>query len=127
MNIFTQFFTKTNSEERNQAILQDLMRREVALTRDIFGPVPAGTRREFFCLDKHTWIWYEEWTDAQGIRQQMTTRYVVRPREILKSQNGGAYYRLSYEEAQNFQGATQAYYQKIKTHLYGNNHPHARG
>lgn len=126
MNIFTQFFTKTSSEERNHAILQDLMRREVALTRDIFGPVPAGNRREFFCLDKHTWVWYEEWTDEQGVRRQITTRYVVRPREILKSQNGGAYHRLTIEEAKNFQSATQAYYHKVKTHLYTDNSAHAR-
>ena len=118
MNIFTQFFKGTNSEERKQAILQDLMRREVALTRDIFGSVPAGTQREFFCLDKHTWVWFEEWTDSQGVRQQVTTRYIVRPKEILKSQNGGAYHLLTIEEAKNFHEATKAYYARIKTHLY---------
>jgi hypothetical protein len=117
MNIFTQFFKSNNSEDRKQAILQDLMRREVEVTRDIFGPVPKGVRREFFCLDKHTWVWYEEWTD-NGQLKQMTTRYVIRPKEILKSQNGSAYRRLTLEEARNFQKATRAYYNKIKTHLY---------
>ncbi len=118
MNIFTQFFKSTNSEDRKQAILQDLMRREVEVTRDIFGPVPKGVRRDFFCLDRHTWVWYEEWTDDDGQLKQMTTRYVIRPKEILKSQNDGAYRRLSLDEAKNFQKATHSYYQKIKTHLY---------
>ncbi|MCA9328204.1 hypothetical protein KC959_00380 [Candidatus Saccharibacteria bacterium] len=123
MNIFTQFFKGTNSEDRKQAILQDLMRREVEVTRDIFGPVPKGVRREFFCLDKHTWVWYEEWTDENGQPRQMTTRYIIRPKEILKSQNGGAYRRLTIEEALNFQKATQSYYHKIKTHLYADKKP----
>jgi hypothetical protein len=118
MNIFTQFFKKTSSDDRKQAILQDLMRREAELTRDIFGPVPRGSRREFFCLDKHTWIWYEEWVDENGQRQQITTRYIVRPKEILKSQNGGAYYRLSIEEAKNFVKAIQVYHRRVTQHIY---------
>jgi hypothetical protein len=99
------------------------MRREADLSRDIFGPVPKNTKREFFCLDKNTWVWFEEWTDDNGKRQQVTTRYVVRPKEILKSQNGGAYQRLTIDEAQNFYNATKAYYKKIKTHLYAEKNP----
>ena len=118
MNIFTQFFKSTSHEDRKQAVLQDLMRREAEITRNIFGPVPAGTKRDFFCLDKHTWIWYEEWTDQSGIRQQITTRYVVRPNEILKSHNGGAYKRLTVDEARNFRDATKTYYEKLKGSLY---------
>lgn len=121
MSIFTQFFKNGNPEERRQAILQDLIRREVAITSDIFGPVPRGTRREFFCLDKSTWIWYEEWTDQNGQRQSVTTRYVVHDKQIVKSQNGGAYYRLTAEEVRNFHKAIKSYQQKIKTQLYRKN------
>lgn len=125
MNIFTQFFKGGNAQDRKLAVQQDLMRREAALTRDIFGPVPKGTRREFFCLDKATWIWYEEWTDDNGQRQQITTRYLIRPKEIVKSQNGGAYNRLSIEEAKNFYKAAQTYYKRIKTQLYADPKPTA--
>jgi hypothetical protein len=118
MNIFTQFFKSTSPADRKQAVMQDLMRREAEATRDIFGPVPKGTKRDFFCLDEHTWIWYEEWTDKAGQRQQITTRYVVRPNEVLKSHNGGAYKRLTVDEAKNFQRATQSYYNRLKNHLY---------
>lgn len=118
MGIFTQFFKGTNSEERRHAVEQDMIRREIVLNRDIFGPVPRGTRREFFCLDRHTWIWYEEWTNSEGVRQNVTTRYVIRPKEILKAQNGGAYQRLTIDEAKNFVEATKTYYSRIKTHLY---------
>ena len=120
MNIFTQFL-KLGSKapaDRKQEILKDLMRREADLNKNIFGPVPKGVIRDFFCLDKRTWIWYEEWTDEDGNIQQMTTRYVIRPTEILKSQNGGAYYRLTIAEAKNFQKATAKYAKKVKLDLY---------
>lgn len=120
MNIFTQFLklgTKAPADRR-QEILNDLMRREADMNKDIFGPVPEGVTRDFFCLDKSTWIWYEESTDANGSVQQMTTRYVIRPTEILKSQNGGAYYRLTIAEAKNFQKATTKYAKKVKSDLY---------
>lgn len=126
MNIFTQFFKRDTTEARKHTIAQDLIRREVELTRDIFGPVPKGIRREFFCLDKNTWIWYEEWTNKNGVVQQVTTRYVIRPKEIIKSQNGGAYHKLSYDEARNFHRATHTYFEKVKVGLYEKKtHAHA--
>ena len=120
MGIFTHFFKQDtrSEEERHQAILQDLMRLEIDKTRDIFGPLDEGTKRDFFCLDRNTWIWYEEWTDEQGRRRQMTTRYMVRPSEVLKSQNGGPYQRLSLDEARNFKRAVEVYVQRVKTELY---------
>lgn len=125
MNIFTQFFKKraNNPAKREQEILQDLMRREAKLNSDIFGTVPAGVKRDFFCLDKSTWIWYEEWTDNVGQKQNITTRYVIRPTEILKSRDGGAYNRLTMDEAINFQKATAKYAKKVKTHLYSTKQP----
>lgn len=120
MNIFTQFFKsnrKTN-EDVVQEIEQDLMRKELEVTRGMFGALSEGTKRDFFCLDEHTWIWYEEWIDEQGRRRQMTTRYMVRPGEVVKSQNGGAYKRLSDKELLSFQSAAQTYSSTIKQRLY---------
>lgn len=120
MNIFTQFFkgNMRSPEEHKQEILQDLMRREADLNKTIFGPVPEGVKRDFFCLDKHTWVWYEEWMGANNQRQQVTTRYIVRTSGIVKSQNGGAYHRLTLEEAKNFQKATAKYAKKVGSELY---------
>ena len=118
MNIFTQFFKKTPREQRTASASHSLIREEIKLTADIFGAQPAGGKREFFCLDTHTWIWYEEWIDESGNRQHVTTRYVIRPREILKSQNGGPYHRLTLEEAERFNEAVHNYRDRVKTHLY---------
>ncbi len=120
MNIFTHFFKNSSNtaEKRKQQIINDLIRRESVINQDIFGKLPKGTKRNFFCLDKNTWVWYEEWIDNNKRKQQSTTKYIIRSSEILKSQNGGAYHRLNFEEAENFQKATNLYVDNVKKELY---------
>jgi hypothetical protein len=74
-------------------------------------------RREFFCLDEHTWVWHEEYTDRSGVLQIKTTRYDVRPNGILKSENG-QYRPLSEQEAQHLREAAILYEQKVKNEFY---------
>lgn len=74
----------------------------------LFGPIPKGVRREFFCLDEHTWVWHEEWSDQAG-HHAITTRYDVRPTGILKSQGAHAYQHLTPQEEQHFRQAVQLY------------------
>lgn len=101
-------------ETRDQEnIYRNLIRSEANIGGGIFGQIPNGNRREFFCLDQHTWIWHEEWTDANGTRQTMTTRYDVRPDGILKSQGGKGYAALNPREARNLISAAKEY--KIRT------------
>jgi hypothetical protein len=98
---------------------RSLMRKEAELGGQVFGPVQANHRREFFCLDKNTWIWHEEWNDASGTRQSRTTRYDVRPDGILKAQNNGTYHALSREEAVNLIEASRIYRSRVLSGLYG--------
>src|SRR6476659_5190640 len=70
---------------------RDLLRRESKIGADLFGPIPKGHRREFFCLDESTWIWHEEWKDEKGVERQTTTRYEVHPNGILKVTDGPRY------------------------------------
>lgn len=114
MNIFTQFFTKFFAKPPLPAdIERDLIRRESEIGRSIFGPVPRGVKREFFCLDEYTWIWHEEKSGAARV-----TKYKIKPSEIIKSVNGGQYERLSLEEARRFAQATKTYHQRINKELY---------
>ncbi len=92
---------------------QDLIRYEAKIGGQIFGKISNNRTRQFFCLDEHTWIWHEEWLDEYGQKQSTTTRYVVRPREIIKSQNGAAYVKLSDSEKNNLAKAVKIYYRKI--------------
>lgn len=120
MNIFTQFFSKTskNSESRRLEILNDLKRRESKIGREIFGPVPAGGNREFFCLDESTWIWNEDWRDESGQHSKKTV-YNIRDNDILKSVNGGSYQSISATEANNLQMASKLYLERVGKKLYG--------
>ena len=75
----------------------------------VFGVVPEGTRREFFCLDEHTWVWHEEWKDENGVQRVRTTRYDIRPHGIFKAQDNQPYKPVSAEEAQRLSAAARAY------------------
>lgn len=90
-----------------------LIHHEAKIGGKLFGEIPAGTRREFFCLDEHTWVWHEEWTDQSGKRQIMTTRYDIRPDGVLKSQGGQSYRKLKGQEAVNFRRAVENYCAQI--------------
>lgn len=107
---------KSSREQEN--IYRNLIRSEASIGGNIFGPVPAGNRREFFCLNKHTWVWHEEWTDKSGVRQSLTTRYEVRPDGILKSQGGGGYTTLNPSEARNLISAVKEYRNRTFRQLY---------
>ena len=98
---------------------RDLIRREAAIGGQLFGPVQSGGRREFFCLDRHTWVWHEEWVDQGGIRHMVTTRYDIRSNGIFKAQDGQPYRPVVGEEAIHFRNAVMTYNKRVKAELYG--------
>lgn len=95
-----------------------LIQREAVIGGQLFGPVENGRRREFFCLDEHTWIWHEEWTGADGKQRSTTTRYDVRPDGIVKSQNG-QYLSVTLQEAERLEQAVTLYQQRVNREVYG--------
>jgi len=111
--------TPRSSEERQTAIKRELIRQEAELGAKLFGPVPRGHRRQFFCLDRHTWIWHEEWTDTAGKRHLVTTRYDIRPNGIFKAQDNQPYQLLSELETIHFCKAIKAYNKAVNAELYG--------
>jgi hypothetical protein len=106
-------FAQQTPEERYAAIERKLINREAQIGAQLFGPIPKGHQRQFFCMDEKTWVWYETWTDEAGQRRSMTTRYDVRPNGILKVQNGRHYSRLSRNEARNLARAVKMYQQRV--------------
>lgn len=98
---------------------RELIQHESRIGAQLFGPTPAGQRREFFCVDENSWIWYEEWKDAEGKPQQSTIRYEVQPAGILKIQEGARYNYLEGDELNNFMASIAAYQQQVSTQLYG--------
>ncbi len=96
----------------------ELINAESRLGSTIFGPIPAGHRREFFHDQQNIWIWHENWTDADRHVRQMTVRYEVRPSGVYKKLSAGKYIKLEAAELENFRQATHVYLHTIKRNLY---------
>ena len=109
---------------RRALTAHDLIRREAAIGAELFGPIPAGHRREFFCLDESTWIWHEEWVDLDGKRQEITTRYEIRGNQVIKAQGSQPYVTVTGQEADNLLEAVSLYYQRVMREVY-NRQPEA--
>jgi len=110
MNLLPKIFKQSDNTPRRDD--EELIRYEAQIGGQLFGALPKGHRREFFCLDEHTWVWHEEWTDENGKRQAVTTRYDVRPSGILKAQ-GSQYQPLSTQETINLYQAIELYEQQV--------------
>jgi len=99
--------------ERRAQAYRDLIRQEAKIGGELFGPVPVGHRREFFCLDEYTWIWHEEWTDARKQHRIVTTRYDIRPNAVLKAQASQPYQPVPFAEAVNLYQAVELYEKRV--------------
>ncbi len=97
---------------------RELLREESKIGATLFGPVPRGRRREFFCLDESTWIWHEEWRDKKGVERQTTIRYEIHPNGILKVSDGPRYQFIEGTELDNFAKATRLYYEETARKIY---------
>ena len=92
---------------------RQLIKLESVIGAQLFGPVEPGGKRDFFCQDAKTWIWYEETPDSA-----ITTEYNVETSGILKIQNGKNLGYIEGEELENLALATRMYYERIMRELY---------
>jgi hypothetical protein len=111
INLIPKIFPRSD-EDRQATFEKQLIQAEAKIGGKLFGPIPKGHKRQFFCLDEHTWIWHEEWTENGQIKA-ITTRYDVRPTGVIKSQNGQVNQRLSINEARNLSKAVNLYYKHV--------------
>jgi hypothetical protein len=104
-------------EQRKADLYRNLIRHEAKIGGQLFGAVPKDRRREFFCLDEHTWVWHEEWTDNSGQPHVQTTRYDIRPTGFFKAQ-GGQYQPLNEAETLRLYDAMNAYNMRVNREMY---------
>lgn len=98
---------------------RDLIQLESEIGRELFGPIPDGHRREFFNLDAQTWVWHEEWIDAEtGKMRVLTTRYETHPNGILKVQDGQPYKFVEGQELVHLTTAIRMYYERVAREVY---------
>lgn len=108
--------------KRTQAVKKmterELIQLESAIGRELFGPIPDGHTREFFCLDDKTCIWYEAYKDINGKQVEFTTRYEIQGSKILKAQEGARYSYLEGAELKNLLLAISMYYERVMRSVY---------
>lgn len=112
MNLLPKIFPQT-VEQRALQLERSLIGMEAKIGGQLFGKLAEGHRRQFFCFDRNTWVWHEEWLDKTGHKQIITTKYLVRPNGIFKSQNDQTPLLLSDNEARNFYHSTQLYRRRL--------------
>ncbi len=97
---------------------RQLIKLESEIGRTLFGEIPKGHTREFFCLDDDTWIWHEKWRE-NGHDKEQTVRYEIHPNGILKVENSGKNYNmLKGQELMNLEVATRMYHERVMRELY---------
>lgn len=106
-----------HSTVRPKLTTEDLINAESEFGRLIFGPIPAGHRREFFEHKKNVWIWHESWLE-NGAEKEITMRYEVRPNGVFKKPAGGMYVQIKGAELENFRKALHEYLRVVKEKLY---------
>ncbi|MGB4762855.1 MAG: hypothetical protein WBP12_05885 [Candidatus Saccharimonas sp.] len=101
---------------------RELLTLESEIGSKLFGPIPTGHRREFFCLDEKTWIWHEEWFDDKKKLTTSTVRYEINEHGVLKVQEGARYSYLEGDELRNFGIAIRMYYEQVAREVYHRDH-----
>jgi len=109
---------RQRQNEQTAKIRRSFIRKEAQIGAELFGRIHKNMRREFFCLDKNTWIWHEEWTDNFGAKKVVTTRYSIRPEGILKAHNNQHYQKVGPDEAINLIQAANLYLKRVKSEIY---------
>lgn len=118
----TTLLLKSSRVRRNNESVSEseLIRLESKVGQSIFGPLPNGVvSRDFFNLDKKTWIWREARQNQDGIVEEFVTRYEVQPGGVLKVLPGPQYRFLEGSELQNFIMAVHSYYNLVSREIYG--------
>ncbi len=99
---------------------RELIKRESKVGATLFGPIPAGHQREFFCLGEHIWIWDEQWFDESvGAMAQMHVRYEFQRQGVLKTVDGVARGYITGPELTNLLKVIQTYDQRVAVEVYG--------
>ena len=110
--------SKNAVNHRTAELEREMIRREAKIGGTLFGKIPQGHNRQFFCLDETTWVWHEEWTDTHGNKQVRTTRYDVREDSMVKVQDGRHYQKVSDDEARKLYKAAKLYQKRVNNELY---------
>lgn len=101
---------------------EDLIRQEIRATSDMFSQDSPDRKYDFFYYGEvadntHEWI-FHDWRKNGKEWSVLTTRYLVQPDAIYRTQNNKPYRPVPQEEAKRLLDAMRVYYNKVKTTVY---------
>jgi hypothetical protein len=112
----TDLATLTSKSQLSKMTREELISLESQIGKQLFGPIPKGRSREFYCLDAHTWVWQEEWREGETAHKQIV-RYEIRPDGVIKNVNG-TYKRVAGTELTNLRASMRVYYEEVMRGIY---------
>ena len=97
---------------------REQIKSESIIGAGIFGEFPPNViSREFFNLDKNTWVWGEKFALPDGSTRELVTKYEVQQHGVLKTQPDNQYSYIEGAELKNFAIAVREYYSRITSGL----------
>lgn len=110
-------FAKKFPRDRN-----GLIQKEIQATKGMFASTPGHDYDFFYYGQIHEnaqeWIlhdWFKEGRDWHVV----TTRYLVQPHKIYRTQEGQPYQEVTGDELERFRKAIELYYAKVRAKVYG--------
>jgi hypothetical protein len=107
-----------NARPLRQLTDNQLIKLESEIGKTLFGEIPKGHSRDFFCLDEETWVWHEAWTDKDGKKREQTIRYEIHPNGILKVESPKNHNLIKGQELLNLTTAIRMYRERVMRELY---------
>jgi hypothetical protein len=105
--------------QRKRTKIRELIRRESKIGATLFGVVPKGHQRDFFCLDERTWVWAEQWFDVETkAEKSMHVQYEFQTRGVLKTVDGVAVGFVQKDELARLLEAICTYQKRVSQEVY---------
>lgn len=105
--------------QKKRAKIRELIRRESKIGATVFGVIPKGHQRDFFCLDARTWVWIEQWFDHEAkTEKSMHVQYEFQPRGVLKTVDGIAVGFVQAAELAHLLEAIYTYERRVYQEVY---------
>lgn len=120
-------FSRELSDKYNKILTdRELKIEEGEIGANIFGPIAKNEQRLFFYDNLGpngypSWFYHEEKTDSDKNNHSTTLHYEVHPEGIwrINTKNGLECELINGQELDNFVQATEIYYQKVTSQIYG--------
>ncbi len=105
---------------------RELIHLESKIGASLFGQIPKGHTREFFSLDEHTWVWFEQWYNEKlKTTEQMNIHFEFQPRGVLKVVNGEPRGYVEGQELTHLLQVIKTYHERVASEVYGYTLAHA--